>query len=79
MNKKFNIGIWVFCFGLSSVNLSLAAEVIDVPPVIVQPYDMGALNRQTIEMKETGKTRKRQWLSGRLSIRTNIWNRSIVP
>ena len=49
MNRNFGVGILIVCFGLSSVNIGLAAEVVAVPPVIVQPYDLQTLNQQMLE------------------------------
>ncbi len=48
MNKNFGIGILILCFGLSSVNAALAAQIVDVPPIIVQPYDLREINQQML-------------------------------
>ena len=52
MNKNLGIGILILCFSLSSVNAGLASQVIDIPPVIVQPYDVSdlrAIDQQILE------------------------------
>jgi DNA repair exonuclease SbcCD ATPase subunit len=50
INKNFGIGVLVLCFALSSVNVSLAAPDIEVPPVIVQPYEAATLSLQMIDL-----------------------------
>lgn len=50
MYKKFGVIFLIFCFCFSSVNVSLAYQVIEVPPVIVQPYDLNTLNLQMFAM-----------------------------
>jgi DNA repair exonuclease SbcCD ATPase subunit len=50
MNKSLGIGILTLCFGLSSVNVSLATQVIEEPPIIVQPYDLSTINQQIFEI-----------------------------
>jgi len=49
MNRNFTTGILIVTFSLSSVNLSLATQVVAVPPIIVQPYDIREINEQTME------------------------------
>ena len=49
MNKKFGIITLIFCFGLSSVNLGWATQIIEVSPIIVQPtYDLAEINQQML-------------------------------
>ena len=50
MNKNLGINILILCFSLSSVNPSLAAQVLDVPPAVVQPSDLSAVNLQMLEL-----------------------------
>jgi hypothetical protein len=49
MNRKFGIGILILCFGFSSVNASLAAQAIEISPIIVQPYDLREISQQMLE------------------------------
>lgn len=49
MNKKFCIGTLIVCFGFSNINVGWATDVVAVSPVIVQPYDLQALNQQVLE------------------------------
>ncbi len=49
MNRNFGIGILALCFSSSAVNLGLAAEVMQVSPIIVQPYEMQELNQQMLD------------------------------
>ena len=49
MSRNFGIGILVLCFGSSAVNLVRAAEVFQVPPIIVQPYGIQELNGQVLD------------------------------
>ena len=44
MIRRFSFGILIISFSLSSVNVSLASDIIDVSPVVVQPYDLGPMN-----------------------------------
>ena len=55
MNRKFGIGILALCFGLSSVNVSLAAQVIEISPVIVQPYDLREISQQMLEQDRVNR------------------------
>ena len=50
MNKTLGINILILCFSFSSVNPSLAAQALDVPPAIVQPVDLSAVNLQMLEL-----------------------------
>lgn len=50
MNRKFCIGFLIVSFGLSTVNVGWAAEIVEVPPVIVQPADIQSLNKQTLNL-----------------------------
>jgi len=49
MNRNFSIGILILCFGLSSVNASLAVQAVEISPVVVQPYDLQELNQQMLD------------------------------
>ena len=49
MNRKFGISILALCFGLSSVNASLAAQSIEISPVVVQPCDLREISQQMLE------------------------------
>jgi hypothetical protein len=49
MNKKFCIGTLIVCFGFSNINVGWATDVVAISPVIVQPYDLQALNQQVLE------------------------------
>ncbi len=50
MMRNFGIGFLVFCFVFSSVNLGLAAQVVEVPPIIVEPsYNLSEINEQMLE------------------------------
>lgn len=48
MNRNLGIGILTLCFGLSSVNVSLAVQAVAISPVVVQPYDPQELNQQML-------------------------------
>jgi len=50
MKKNLGIGILIPCFIFSSVNVGLAAQAMDIPPVIVQPYDLSVVNQQMAEL-----------------------------
>ncbi|MBF0505039.1 MAG: hypothetical protein HQL14_08060 [Candidatus Omnitrophica bacterium] len=49
MFKKFCIGILTVCFGLLSVHTGFAADMAAVPPIIVNAYNLQALNQQTLQ------------------------------
>jgi len=49
MNRKFGIGVLIFCFSLSSVNASLASQTIEISPIIVQPCDLREISQQMLE------------------------------
>jgi len=49
MKMNFGIGFLVFCFGLSNVNAGLAGQVMDIPPVVVQPYEVQELSQQMLD------------------------------
>jgi len=48
MNKNIGIGILIVCFGFSNINVGWATDVVDVSPVIVQPYEIQALNQSML-------------------------------
>ncbi|MDE2009430.1 MAG: hypothetical protein KGJ09_05045 [Candidatus Omnitrophica bacterium] len=55
MYRKFSISVLAVCFFLSSVNLSLAAQAMDVAPVVPAPVaapadDIQSLNEQMLEL-----------------------------
>ncbi len=49
MNRNLGIGILVLCFTSSAVNLAWATEVMQVSPVVVQPYEIQELNEQILD------------------------------
>jgi chromosome segregation ATPase len=49
MNRNFGIGILVLCFSSSVLNLGWAAEALQVPPVIVPPYEIQELTQQMLD------------------------------
>ncbi len=49
MNRIFCIGILIICFSFSGINAGLAAEIVGVPPIAVQPYNLQGLNQQILE------------------------------
>lgn len=49
MIRKFSVGILIFCFGISNVNLGWAAEAMEAAPIIVQPGEIQELNQQMID------------------------------
>ena len=55
MNRKFGIGILVLCFGLSSLNASLASQVIEISPIIVQPCDLREISQQMLEQDRVNR------------------------
>jgi hypothetical protein len=44
MNRNLGISVLIVCFAFSGVNVSLAAQVVEVPPIVVQPYDLSTVN-----------------------------------
>ena len=50
MNKILGVNFLILCFSLSSANISLAYEIIEVSPVVVQPCDLGSMNVQMYKM-----------------------------
>ncbi len=46
MNKNFGISVLILCFSSSAVNFGWAAEVMQVSPIIVRPYELQELNQQ---------------------------------
>jgi hypothetical protein len=65
MNRKFGIGILVLCFGLPSVHASLADQVIEISPIIVQPYDLREISQQMPEQDLDLKAKEEsvRWLN----------------
>jgi len=49
MGRKWGIAVLIACFGLSGLNTGWAAQIVEIPPVIVQPYDLRELNQQMLE------------------------------
>jgi len=50
MNRNSGIIFLIFCFSLSSTNVVLATQDIEVSPIIVQPaYDLTDINQQMLE------------------------------
>ena len=49
MNRKLGVGLLIVCFGFSNVNVVLASEVVNVPPIIVQPYANQPLVQQGLD------------------------------
>ena len=49
MNKNPWIVILIVCFGFSNIKVGRAADVVEVSPVLVQPYNFQALNQQVLE------------------------------
>ena len=49
MKRNFGVGILIFCFGLSSINLGWASEVMQVTPAVVGAVDLGDINMQMLE------------------------------
>ena len=49
MKKIILTFILILCFGLSSVNAALAAQIVDSSPIIVQPYDLRDISQQMLE------------------------------
>ncbi len=50
MNRICGIPILIFCFSLSSLQPCLATQTVEVPAVIVQPYDSGELRELNQKM-----------------------------
>jgi len=50
MFRKFGISTLVLCFFFSSINLGLATEVFEIPPILVQPYDWSGMNQQFLQI-----------------------------
>jgi len=48
MKKIILTFILILCFGLSSANAALAAQIVDVSPIIVQPYEPQELTQQML-------------------------------
>ena len=65
MNRKFGIGILVLCFGLPSIHASLADQVIEISPIIVQPYDLREISQQMPEQDLDLKAKEEsiRWLN----------------
>ena len=70
MNRNLGVGVLILCFVLSSARASLATQVLDVPPGIVQPFDLGAINLQMIEMDRENQEQEQQTAAIRSSNRT---------
>jgi hypothetical protein len=51
----FGICILILCFGLSSVNAALATQVVDIPPIIEQSYDLREINQQILEQDRVNR------------------------
>ena len=49
MNKNFGMSVLILCFGISSVDVARATQIIEVAPVIVQPEDLRDISQQMLE------------------------------
>ena len=75
MNRKFGIGILVFCFGLSSLNASLAAQVIEISPVIVQPCDLREISQQMLGQDRVNRDQELAMIHYRDALLSRVWAR----
>ena len=78
MIRNFGIGTLIVLFCLSSVNLGLAAQVLETPSVVAQPYDLGAINQQMIEL-DLENQHQLAALQGILSENQKLTNTFLAP